>query len=45
LRNGEELQAATADTLGEFNFTDVPEGDLNLQVDLPYLTIIGALSA
>ena len=45
LRNGEKLQAATADTLGEFNFTDVPEGDLNLQVDLPYLTIIGALSA
>ena len=45
LRNGEELQAATADMLGEFNFTDVPEGDLNLQVDLPYLTIIGALSA
>ena len=45
LRNGEKLQAATPDTLGEFNFTDVPEGDLNLQVDLPYLTIIGALSA
>jgi len=44
LRNGEKLQAATADTLGEFNFTDVPEGDLNLQVDLPYLTIIGALN-
>jgi hypothetical protein len=43
LRNGEKLQAATADTLGEFNFTDVPEGDLNLQVDFPDLTITGAL--
>jgi len=44
LRNGEKLQAATPDTLGEFNFTDVPEGDLNLQVDFPYLTIMGALN-
>jgi hypothetical protein len=44
LRNGEKLQAATADTLGEFNFTKVPEGDLNLQVEFPDLTIVGALS-
>ena len=44
LRDGEKLQAATADTLGEFNFAEVPDGDLNLQVDLPYLTIIGALN-
>jgi hypothetical protein len=44
LRNGEELQAADADTLGEFNFTAVPWGDLSLQVDLPHLTIIGALN-
>ena len=45
LRNGEELQAATVDALGEFNFADVPEGDLNLQVDFPDLTIIGSLTA
>jgi len=43
LRNGERLQDAAADTLGEFHFTDVPEGKLHLQVDLPNLTIIGAL--
>ena len=45
LRNGIELQAATVDALGEFNFTDVPEGDLNLQVDFPDRTIIGSLTA
>jgi len=44
LRNGERLQAAAADKLGEFHFTDVPEGNLRLQVDLPNLTIIGALN-
>jgi len=46
LRNGERLQAsAAADMLGEFHFTDVPEGELSLQVDLPHLTIIAALKA
>jgi len=46
LRNGERLQASAAtDTLGEFHFTDVPEGELSLQVDLPHLTIIAALKA
>ena len=43
LRNGERLRAAAADTLGEFHFTDVPDGNLRIQVDLPNLTIIGAL--
>ena len=43
LRNGERLQAAAADTLGEFHFTDVPEGNLRLQVELPNLIIVGAL--
>ena len=44
LQDGEGIQAAAADTLGEFHFTDVPEGNLRLQVDLPNLTIIGALN-
>jgi hypothetical protein len=29
--------------MGEFHFTDVPEGDLSLQIDLPNLTVIGSL--
>jgi transcription antitermination factor NusG len=44
LWNGEKLQATTADTLGEFNFSEVPAGALNLQVELPYLTITGTLN-
>jgi hypothetical protein len=44
LRNGKRLQAVATDTLGEFHFADVPEGELSLQVDLPHLTIVGALN-
>jgi hypothetical protein len=29
--------------MGEFHFTDIPEGDLSLQIDLPNVTVIGAL--
>src|SRR5438093_9179463 len=44
LRNGERLETATNDEMGEFYFTDVPEGDLALQIDLPNLTVVGALN-
>jgi len=44
LRNGERVETASTDDVGEFHFTDVPEGDLSLQVDLPNLTVIGALN-
>ena len=29
----------------KFHFTDVPDGDLSLQIDLPNLTVIGALKS
>ena len=45
LKNGERLESTTIDEMGEFHFTDVPEGDLSLQIDLPHLTVIGALNA
>jgi len=45
LRNGERLETTATDAMGEFHFTDVPEGDLSLQIDLPNLTVIGALNA
>jgi hypothetical protein len=32
------------DDMGEFHFSDVPDGDLSLQIDLPNLTVIGALT-
>ena len=44
LRSGQRLQAVASDPCGEFHFADVPEGDLTLQVDLPEVTIIGALN-
>jgi hypothetical protein len=43
LRNGERVETTDTDDMGEFHFMDVPEGDLSLQVDLPNLTVIGAL--
>jgi hypothetical protein len=45
LRNGERLESTAVDDVGEFHFTDIPEGDLSLQIDLPNLTVIGALRA
>jgi hypothetical protein len=44
LRNSKKLETSAVNDLGEFHFDDVPEGDLSLQVDLPNLTIIGALN-
>lgn len=44
IQHGERLETATADKSGEFHFRDLPEGDLSLQIDLPHLTVIGALN-
>ena len=44
LQNGETLETTGGDELGEFHFTEVPEGDLSLQIDLPDFTVIGALN-
>lgn len=43
LQNGERVESTIVDEIGEFHFRDVPEGDLSLQIDLPNLTVIGAL--
>jgi hypothetical protein len=46
LHNGSRIQSATLDPLGEFEFDGLPEGSegvLSLQIDLPNLTVIGAL--
>jgi hypothetical protein len=44
LRNGERIETTAVDDVGEFHFGYVPEGDLSLQIDLPNLTVIGALN-
>jgi hypothetical protein len=43
LRNGERLESTSMDDIGEFYFRNIPEGDLSLQIDLPHLTVVGAL--
>jgi len=45
LHNGERVQSAVLDPLGEFEFDNMPEGLLSLQIDLPNLTVIGALGS
>src|SRR5262249_156031 len=44
LRKGSRFQSTTTTETGEFHFQDIPAGDLNLQVDLPGLTIVGSLN-
>ncbi len=43
MRNGTRLESTSLDKLGEFEFQEIPEGLLSLQMDLPQLTIVGAL--
>ena len=44
LHDGRRFGSTEADSLGEFEFEEVPEGPLHLQIDLPRLTITGALN-
>jgi len=44
LQNGECVDSAVIDETGEFFFTDVPEGVLSIQIELPHITVIGALN-
>src|SRR5215510_5279296 len=44
LQNGERIESAVTDEIGEFVFADVPEGVLCIQIELPHITVIGALN-
>ena len=44
LQNGERVESADTDEIGEFVFAHVPEGVLSIQIELPHITVIGALS-
>lgn len=44
LHEGKRFGSTLADTFGEFEFSEVPDGPLYLQIDLPRLTITGALN-
>jgi len=45
VRNGERFESTSVDKLGEFEFRGIPDGALSLQMDMPHLTIVGALNA
>jgi len=44
LLDGERIGSTAVDKFGEFEFEEVPEGFLSLQIDLPHLTVVGSLS-
>ena len=44
LHEGKRCSSTEADAFGEFEFDEVPDGPLYLQIDLPRLTITGALN-
>ena len=44
-REEERIVSAKLSTLGEFLFTNIPDGLLTLQIDLPHVTVISALHA
>jgi len=45
IHNGERFCSTDVNELGEFHFGYVPDGLLSLQIDLPHLTVIGAIDA
>jgi len=44
LQNGERVESAVIDEIGEFVFAHVPDGLLSIQIELPDITVIGALN-
>jgi hypothetical protein len=44
LQHGERIDSTVTDDMGEFDFVDIPAGELSLQIDLPNLTVVGALN-
>lgn len=43
LKDGERVGVTVVDQFGGFQFEEVPQGTLSLQIDLPRLTVVGAL--
>jgi len=45
LRDGEQVETVLADKFGEFEFSEVPDGSLSLEVELPGATLVGTLNS
>ena len=44
LQNGKTHKTTSSDNFGQFQFDEVPDNVLQLQIDLPELTIVGAIT-
>jgi hypothetical protein len=44
-QNGERVGITMADEFGSFQFEEITQGSLCIQIDLPHLTVVGALDA
>ena len=44
LLNGEPFKTTWSDNFGQFQFDEVPQGMFRLQLDLPYLTVVGGIT-
>src|ERR1041385_2279981 len=44
LLSGKPFQTTWSDNFGQFQFDEVPEGPVRLQVDLPHLTIVAGIT-
>lgn|SRR5262245_26519515 len=44
LLNGQPFKTTWSDNFGQFQFNDVPEGVVRVQLDLPYLTVVGGIT-
>ena len=42
--NGKPFKTTWSDNFGQFQFDDVPQGVFRLELDLPYLTIVGGIT-
>jgi hypothetical protein len=44
LLDGKPFKTTWSDNFGQFQFDDVPQGVLRLQLDLPHLTVVGGIT-
>jgi len=42
--NGKPFKTTSSDNFGQFQFDEVPQGVFRLELDLPYLTIVGGIT-
>src|SRR5262249_5242776 len=44
LLNGKPFKTTLSDNFGQFQFDEVPQGVVRLQLDLPHLTVVGGIT-